>query len=78
MISIVVKLEKCGHVVLYDDRDETAGNKFAVMDLVGLPWQIVVGPRGLKKGVVELKRRDTGERDELSIDAVIEKLSLKN
>ena len=76
--ELIIKLEKCGHEVLYDDRDETAGNKFAVMDLVGLPWQIVVGPRSLKYGVVELKRRDTGERDELSIDSVIEKLSPKN
>ncbi|MEE2956350.1 MAG: proline--tRNA ligase [Pseudomonadota bacterium] len=76
--DLAIKLEKCGHEVLYDDRDETAGNKFAVMDLVGLPWQIVVGPRGLKNGVVELKRRDTGERNELSIDSIIEKLSPKN
>ena len=76
--ELIIKLEKCGHEVLYDDRDETAGNKFAVMDLVGLPWQIVVGPRSLKNGVVELKKRDTGERNELSIDSVIEKLSPKN
>ena len=44
--------------VLYDDRDERTGSKLADMDLIGLPWQIIVGPRGLKSGVVELKNRD--------------------
>ena len=53
---------------LYDDRDERAGAKFADADLMGLPWQIIVGPRGAAAGTVELKRRATGERLELSID----------
>jgi prolyl-tRNA synthetase len=57
--------------VLYDDRNERAGAKFADMDLIGLPWQIIVGPRGLSNGVVELKRRATGERKEISRDDVI-------
>ena len=43
--------------MLYDDRDERAGAKFAAMDLIGLPWQVIVGPRGLKDGVVEVKNR---------------------
>ncbi len=52
---------------LYDDRDERAGAKFADADLMGHPWQIIVGPRGAAKGQVELKRRATGERSELSV-----------
>ena len=50
---------------LYDDRNERAGGKFATMDLIGLPWRITVGPRGLKNGVVELTSRRTGESEEL-------------
>jgi len=53
---------------LYDDRTERAGVKFADMDLVGLPWQLAVGPRGLKAGIVELKARKSGEKRELSLD----------
>mgnify|MGYP001326742334 FL=1 len=53
---------------LYDDRPERAGVKFADADLMGHPWQIVVGPRGAKAGLVELKRRATGERQELAVD----------
>ena len=69
------QLIKAGVEVLYDDRDESAGAKFANMDLIGLPWQLVVGPRGLKNGVVELKRRGgEGEREELSPEAAIAKL----
>ena len=69
------KLKAAGVDVLYDDRNERAGGKFADMDLIGLPWQVVVGPRGLANGVVELKRRATGERSELSVDAAIAKLA---
>ena len=72
--NIVNKLEAAGQDVLYDDQDERAGAKFATMDLIGLPWQVIVGPRGLKNGVIELKRRATGDREELSIDSVISKL----
>jgi prolyl-tRNA synthetase len=69
------KLKAAGVDVLYDDRNERAGGKFADMDLIGLPWQVVVGPRGLANGVVELKRRATGERSELPVDAAIAKLA---
>jgi prolyl-tRNA synthetase len=62
--------------VLYDDRPDRPGAKFADMDLIGLPWQLVVGPRGLKAGTVELKNRATGERVELSQDSALAKLSL--
>jgi prolyl-tRNA synthetase len=63
-----------GTEVLYDDRDERAGAKFAAMDLIGLPWQAVVGPRGLKDGVVELKNRRTGEREMVPFEAVAARL----
>ena len=59
---------------LYDDREERAGVKFADADLMGHPWQIVVGPRGAASGRVELKRRATGERQELGIDAALAQL----
>jgi prolyl-tRNA synthetase len=59
--------------VLYDDREERPGAKFASADLVGIPWQVLVGPKGLAEGKVELKRRATGERKLVSVeDAVIE------
>ncbi|WCT74594.1 proline--tRNA ligase [Sphingomonas naphthae] len=64
-----------GGRVLYDDRDERGGAKFATMDLIGLPWQIVVGPKGLAKGVVELKRRATGEKVELSIEDALQRVA---
>ena len=60
--------------MLYDDRDGRAGVKFAEMDLIGLPWQIVIGPRGVKSGVVEMKNRATGEREEISAEAALSKL----
>ncbi len=46
--------------MLYDDRDESPGAKFAAMDLIGLPWQLIVGPRGVAAGTVELKNRRAG------------------
>lgn len=58
--------------VLYDDRDERPGAKFATADLIGSPWQVMVGPKSLAEGKVELKRRKTGERQLLSVeDAVL-------
>jgi prolyl-tRNA synthetase len=64
-----------GGRVLYDDRDERGGAKFATMDLIGLPWQIVIGPKGVERGVVELKRRATGEREELSIESALARVN---
>ncbi|WP_324751614.1 proline--tRNA ligase [Roseovarius sp. Pro17] len=60
---------------LYDDRDERAGGKFATMDLIGLPWRITVGPRGLKNGVVELTSRRTGESEEMPPEDAIKRLA---
>jgi prolyl-tRNA synthetase len=68
-------LNAAGVEVLYDDRNERPGAKFADMDLIGVPWHLTVGPRGLKNGVVELKRRATGEREELPRDAAFAKLT---
>jgi len=60
---------------LYDDRNERAGGKFATMDLIGLPWRITVGPRGLKNGVVELTCRRTGESEEMPPEQAIARIA---
>ena len=66
-----------GRDVLYDDRDDRPGAKFATMDLIGLPVQIIVGPKALAEGKVEVKHRRTGEREMLSLDEAINKFSPK-
>jgi len=66
--------EKLGAAALYDDREERAGAKFADADLMGHPWQIIVGPRGAAAGKVELKRRATGERTELPPDEALARI----
>ena len=73
--TLYAKLAAMGIDTLYDDTDERAGAKFSNMDLIGLPWQLVVGPRGLKSGVVELKYRATGERVELSPEAALVRIA---
>ncbi len=73
--GIQLALEKRGLEPLYDDRDERAGAKFATMDLIGLPWRITVGPRGLEKNVVELTSRRTGESEEMSAEAAVDRLA---
>ncbi|GAA3853502.1 proline--tRNA ligase [Celeribacter arenosi] len=60
---------------LYDDRKERAGGKFATMDLIGLPWRITVGPRGLKNGVVEVTSRRTGVSEEMTPELAVEKIA---
>ena len=76
MVSdLETKLKGCGRDVLVDDRDDRPGAKFAAMDLIGLPWQAVIGPRGIKNGVIELKERSTGERMELSPDALVQRFA---
>ncbi|WP_137388105.1 proline--tRNA ligase [Rhodoligotrophos defluvii] len=64
-------LQAKGVEVLYHDLDERPGGKFATMDLIGLPWQIIVGPRGLASGLVEVKNRKTGAREEVSPEDAI-------
>jgi len=73
--EIYGRLQDAGVETLYDDRDERGGAKFATMDLIGLPWQLIVGPRGLASGVVELKRRATGEREEVSVESALARLT---
>ncbi|KIE05853.1 Proline--tRNA ligase [Candidatus Jidaibacter acanthamoeba] len=84
LINLKAEDEKCNAAcmqvintipnVLYDDTSDSAGAKFAKMDLIGLPWQLVVGPRGISTGMVELKNRKTGEKEELSLETAINKL----
>jgi prolyl-tRNA synthetase len=63
--------------VLYDDTDQRAGGKFATADLIGVPWQVIVGPRGVAAGEVEVKRRSTGERDVKKMEALLASLGPK-
>jgi len=67
-------LEKAGVDVLYDDRDERPGAKFATMDLIGLPNQVIVGPKSLAEGKVEIKNRRSGARELASLDDAIVRL----
>jgi prolyl-tRNA synthetase len=67
-------LAAAGIDFLYDDRDMGAGGKFATADLIGIPYQLIVGPRGLKEGQVEIKHRKSGERETLPVDAAVARL----
>jgi len=73
--DLYTRLLGAGIEVLYDDRDESPGAKFATMDLIGLPDQLVIGPRGLAAGTVESKDRRSGERLEISLDAALDRLT---
>jgi prolyl-tRNA synthetase len=68
------KLQAAGIDVLLDDTDERAGAKFSTMDLIGIPYQLVVGPKGVKAGELEIKHRKTGEKETLSPDAALERV----
>ncbi len=68
------QFEAAGVDVLYDDRDERPGAKFATLDLIGLPWQVIVGPKALGEGVVEMKHRRSGERLKLPSDAAVKRI----
>ncbi len=72
--SLYAAMTAAGLEALYDDRNERAGGKFATMDLIGLPWRITVGPRGLANGVVELTSRRTGESVEMTPEAAVARL----
>ncbi len=73
--DLYAKLEAAGLEVLYDDTDTRAGAKFATMDLIGLPYQVVAGPRGLKDGLLEVKERSTGEKEMMTPEAALNKLT---
>ncbi len=72
--SLYAALRARGLDPLYDDTAERAGAKFASMDLIGLPWRLTVGPRGLAAGKVELTSRRTGESEELTPDEAVARL----
>jgi prolyl-tRNA synthetase len=74
--DLYAKLSAAGVETLYDDRDERAGIKFADMDLIGLPWRLTVGPRGLAKGLVEVKQRAGGAVEEISAEAAVSRLAV--
>ena len=69
--ALYQKFETAGIDVLYDDTDERAGGKFATMDLIGIPYQLIIGPKGVKSGEAEIKNRKTGEKQTLAIDAAL-------
>ncbi|MEM9240106.1 MAG: proline--tRNA ligase [Pseudomonadota bacterium] len=73
--ALYASLTALGLEPLYDDRNERAGGKFATMDLIGLPWRITVGPRGLKNGVVELTSRKTGNSEEMPPEQAIARIA---
>ncbi|MEL7347606.1 MAG: His/Gly/Thr/Pro-type tRNA ligase C-terminal domain-containing protein, partial [Pseudomonadota bacterium] len=73
--DLEARVAAAGLSSLYDDREERAGAKFATMDLIGLPWRLTVGPRGLGNGVVELTSRRTGVSEELTAEAAVTKLA---
>ncbi|HEY4736312.1 MAG TPA: His/Gly/Thr/Pro-type tRNA ligase C-terminal domain-containing protein, partial [Xanthobacteraceae bacterium] len=73
--SLYRELQAKGVDVLYDDTEQRAGAKFAAADLIGIPWQIMVGPKGLAEGKIELKRRSDGSRENLSAADVIARLA---
>lgn len=72
--GLYARLNAAGVEVIYDDRNERPGAKFADMDLIGIPWQLTIGPRGMKAGTVELKRRATGEKLELPLEEALAKV----
>jgi prolyl-tRNA synthetase len=73
--ALYAQLQAAGVEVLYDDRDERGGAKFATADLIGVPWQLILGPKGLARGLVELKSRATAEREELSVESALARLA---
>jgi len=73
--DLYAKLRGAGIEVLYDDRDESPGAKFATMDLIGLPDQLVIGPRGIAAGTVELKHRRSGERQDISAETALDRVT---
>ena len=73
--KIYKDLQAKGVEVLYDDRNQPGGAKFAAMDLIGLPWQVIIGPRGLKEGIAEVKNRKTGARENVALDQITARFS---
>ena len=72
--KLYAELQAAGIDALYDDRDLGAGGKFATADLIGIPYQLILGPRGLKEGQAEIKHRKTGERETLPVGDAVARL----
>lgn len=70
--ALYQKLQNAGLTVLYHDTDERAGNKFSDMDLIGLPYRVAIGPKGIERGIIEIKERATGQVTELSQDDAVQ------
>ena len=75
--DLYAKLLGAGIDVLYDDRDESPGAKFATMDLIGLPDHLVIGPRGIAAGTVEIKHRRSGERQDISVEMALDRVTTR-
>ncbi|CAN5257377.1 proline--tRNA ligase [soil metagenome] len=73
--KLYAALSAKGIDVLYDDTDQRPGGKFATADLIGIPWQILIGPKGLAEGKVEIKRRSDGSREFMSLDEAINRFT---
>jgi prolyl-tRNA synthetase len=73
--DLYAKLLSARVETLYDDRDESPGAKFATMDLIGLPDQLVIGPRGIAAGTVEMKHRRSGERQDISVETALDRVT---
>ncbi len=70
--DLYAKLEKFGDIALYDDRDERGGVKLGSMDVIGLPWQFIVGPKSIAEGMIETKNRRSGQRELIPVDRAVE------
>jgi prolyl-tRNA synthetase len=73
--DLYARLTSAGIDAIYDDRDERGGVKLGSMDLIGVPWQVIVGPRGIAGGTVELKNRRSGEREDVSLESAVARLT---
>jgi prolyl-tRNA synthetase len=69
------RLQKFGDLTLYDDREERGGVKLGSMDVIGLPWQFIIGPKSIAQGMIETKHRRTGQRDLVSLEQALELIS---
>ena len=70
--ELYAKLQQFGDVTLYDDREERGGVKMGSMDVIGLPWQFIIGPKSIAQGMIETKHRRTGQRDLVSVDKALD------
>jgi prolyl-tRNA synthetase len=73
--ELYAKLQQFGDIALYDDRDERGGVKLGSMDVIGLPWQFIIGPKSIAQGMIETKHRRTGQRDLVGMDKALDIIS---